>query len=119
MFYLVPGSWLPWGEYGRCSKSCDQGVQVRYRNCSIPYPPGAGDNCTVGDERNTTTCKYADCPGECKTNGKQTRISTFMVFGVGITKCSQKFFNVDVNFVTNPNKLDSGNLKTTMKSSKC
>lgn len=29
------------------------------------------------------------------------------------------FFNVDVNFVTKPNKLDNGNLKTTMKSSKC
>jgi len=46
----INGNYTEWGEWGSCSKTCeDDAVRVRERNCTNPAPQYGGDNCTVYD----------------------------------------------------------------------
>ncbi|XP_065664839.1 SCO-spondin-like isoform X2 [Hydra vulgaris] len=60
----VRGTWGAWGDWSSCSASCDAGVILRSRACSVPYPIGAGDDC-IGNTTQTLPCKLFDCPKSC------------------------------------------------------
>ncbi|XP_065682759.1 SCO-spondin isoform X3 [Hydra vulgaris] len=60
----VRGTWSTWGAWSTCSASCDAGIIQRSRACSVPYPIGAGDDCT-GNTTQTLPCKLFDCPKSC------------------------------------------------------
>ena len=77
-FSLVNGNYTEWGEWGSCSKTCeDDAVRVKERNCTNPAPQYGGDNCTVYDyvklvsgtnttvgENETEACNEGiPCPG--------------------------------------------------------
>nr|XP_047141319.1 uncharacterized protein LOC124816252 [Hydra vulgaris] len=62
--YTVRGTWDAWSDYSTCSASCDAGVIQRSQVCSVPYPIGAGDNCT-GNTTQTLPCKLFDFPKSC------------------------------------------------------
>ena len=62
ILFLVPGTWNTWGEWGTCSKTCDEGVHSRARNCKTPFPANAGDDCN-GASFETDSCTIIPCPG--------------------------------------------------------
>ena len=56
------GNWAEWTTWGKCSKSCDSGVQTRSRTCSNPPPSGDGETC-VGKASEEKDCNTEDCSG--------------------------------------------------------
>nr|DBA18217.1 TPA: hypothetical protein GDO54_016492 [Pyxicephalus adspersus] len=83
----VDGSWLDWGQWEECSKTCGSGKQTRTRTCNIPSAQEGGKTCD-GKAIDTKVCNTKPCPvngewsswqvwGPCsKTCGKgtQTRV---------------------------------------------
>lgn len=43
--WIVDGVWSEWAPWSACSKSCDSGLQQRYRECGNPAPAGDGLDC--------------------------------------------------------------------------
>ncbi|GFS05101.1 SCO-spondin-like [Elysia marginata] len=62
----VDGKWLPWNDWGVCSKTCGTGTQERFRVCEGPFYDG--ENCTGPDEEHRD-CNTHHCPidGEWET----------------------------------------------------
>ncbi|XP_078378153.1 SCO-spondin-like isoform X5 [Oculina patagonica] len=61
----VDGKWAAWKAWGRCSRSCGGGTQVRSRTCSNPPPAYRGSSCP-GRSSETQSCNE-DIP--CPVNG--------------------------------------------------
>lgn len=59
--FVVDGKWANWGSWTKCSQTCEQGVHVRERTCTDPFPNG-GKNC-VGSGTETAHCFKKPCPG--------------------------------------------------------
>jgi len=51
----VDGSWGPWTEYSRCSRTCGVGVSQSARYCNQPSPKNGGKYC-LGERRRHRTC---------------------------------------------------------------
>ncbi|XP_053387921.1 neurogenic locus notch homolog protein 1-like [Mercenaria mercenaria] len=56
----VHGGWSLWAEWGKCSVTCDMGLQSRSRDCSNPVPNRFGDHC-FGQNRDTRLCMPMAC----------------------------------------------------------
>ena len=60
--YVVDGIWGSWLDWSSCSVSCDNGTQVRLRECDNPNPAHGGANCT-GINQEDTWCYLRSCAG--------------------------------------------------------
>ena len=61
----VHGGYTDWDEWTECSTTCGEGQQTRSRSCTNPTPAYGGDDCsTLGDDKETKTCKLNVCPGK-------------------------------------------------------
>ena len=60
--YLFPvnGGFSKWSSFSSCSKTCDDGVQIRTRSCTKPRPAHGGKACT-GETKQSESCKIKDC----------------------------------------------------------
>ncbi|KAL4234153.1 Angiopoietin-1-like [Mactra antiquata] len=56
----VDGNWSEWGAWGRCSASCEIGIQIRDRTCSNPKPDNLGNHC-FGPNRGSRLCDNGPC----------------------------------------------------------
>ena len=55
IFNLVNGNYTSWGEWGDCSKTCeDDAIRMRTRNCTDPEPQYGGDDCQTTLKSGTT-----------------------------------------------------------------
>ena len=60
----VHGNYSAWARFGPCSKSCENGTQVRRRHCARPLPQYGGWNCsTLGPSVERRWCEVQACPG--------------------------------------------------------
>lgn len=61
---VVDGGWSSWGEWSRCSTSCEEGIRERDRECDNPTPDNGGIEC-IGDNKDTKSCVLLKkCPGK-------------------------------------------------------
>ncbi|XP_078346319.1 LOW QUALITY PROTEIN: SCO-spondin-like [Oculina patagonica] len=59
----IDGGYSDWGSYGKCSKSCEGGVQTRQRTCTSPPPAYGGTDCSaLGPNTSTRECNVHKCP---------------------------------------------------------
>ncbi|XP_068740870.1 A disintegrin and metalloproteinase with thrombospondin motifs adt-1-like isoform X2 [Montipora capricornis] len=56
----VNGGWSAWLPWGRCSKTCGEGLQYTNRYCNNPKPQDGGRHC-VGQNSDTRTCSVKSC----------------------------------------------------------
>ena len=60
----VHGNYSTWSSFGSCSKSCDNGTQLRKRFCTNPSPRFGGRDCSsLGPNVNMRHCQTQRCPG--------------------------------------------------------
>lgn len=57
----VDGNYTDWGPWSPCSETCENGTQIRSRNCSNP-PPAFGGNDCIGPANETRECTDGPCP---------------------------------------------------------
>ncbi|XP_067034731.1 furin-like protease kpc-1 isoform X2 [Acropora muricata] len=57
----IHGGYSQWNYWRPCSRSCDGGLQYRYRYCNNPRPQNDGRNCS-GNARERRTCNTHRCP---------------------------------------------------------
>jgi len=55
------GEWGTWTSYGKCSKTCGAGTQIRSRDCNNPSPAFNGATCS-GSGSQSRPCKVKECP---------------------------------------------------------
>lgn len=56
----IDGGLSPWSVWSSCTKTCDSGVQKRYRTCTNPPPSCAGNDCDDHQEE-TQVCNTEPC----------------------------------------------------------
>ena len=53
-----------WGEYSKCSKSCEIGSKSRRRQCIVPKSLQGVEDCSrLGPDVQTVACNTQPCPG--------------------------------------------------------
>lgn len=57
------GKWSQWEEWGGCSASCGNGVQIRKRFCNNPAPRNGGKTC-LGLSNEAKYCSLKPCSGK-------------------------------------------------------
>ena len=62
LFLQAIGQWSEWGDWGTCSKECDNGIQERNRTCITP------NGVCVGDDTQDRLCNTQKCPGKIQLN---------------------------------------------------
>ena len=67
----VAGNWGRWSDWRPCSKTCNDGVSTRFRNCDNPPPAHGGKYCE-GSSDGQKPCIVKRC-----RLGKQTFFSLF------------------------------------------
>ena len=60
---VFPGEWTDWTPWSRCSRSCGDGEESRYRTCTGPAPGVGGMPCR-GRPEERRPCNKKDCTGE-------------------------------------------------------
>ena len=60
--FSVDGNWGAWSNYGKCSKSCGSGTQLRRRSCDKPPMSNGGTPCD-GSSVERRVCSTRPCPG--------------------------------------------------------
>ncbi|XP_028409018.1 uncharacterized protein LOC114531606 [Dendronephthya gigantea] len=59
----IHGNYSAWSSFGSCSKSCDNGTQIRRRYCTNPSPRFGGRDCKVfGSPVQSKHCETQPCP---------------------------------------------------------
>ena len=61
-FFSVDGNWGGWSSFGKCSKSCGSGTQLRRRSCDKPPMSNGGSPCD-GFPIEERKCNEKSCPG--------------------------------------------------------
>merc|ERR1719186_1528051 len=72
----VNGGYTAWSEYGDCSVSCGDGIEMRSRTCIKPEPQHGGLTCeeqSLGPATETKECNLRPCP----VNGGYTAWSEY------------------------------------------
>ena len=54
------GGWSEWGNWTGCSAPCDNGFEIRSRDCNNPIPAHDGKYCS-GVVTNIQECKIKNC----------------------------------------------------------
>ena len=62
--YIVDGNWAAWKDWGRCSRSCGGGTQVRSRTCTNPPPAFRGLRCPGSSTESQSCNEDIPCPSE-------------------------------------------------------
>ena len=57
----IHGGFSSWSNYGPCSQTCGEGVQMYDRDCTNPVPMFSGNPC-IGMKRKEQVCKIINCP---------------------------------------------------------
>ncbi|CAH3171117.1 unnamed protein product [Porites lobata] len=57
----IHGGYSQWSYWGRCSRSCEGGLQYRHRYCNNPRPRNDGRDCS-GNAREGRRCNTYRCP---------------------------------------------------------
>lgn len=91
----MDGNWAAWKAWGRCSRTCGGGTQVRSRTCTNPPPAFRGLRCP-GRSTETQSCNEdIPCPGEELNHVNEEEIYSLYSFDQGISKqqiiCLQLF----------------------------
>ena len=60
--FSVDGNWGSWSSFGKCSKSCGSGTQLRRRSCDKPPISNGGTPCD-GSSIEIRVCSTRPCPG--------------------------------------------------------
>ncbi|KAK2563275.1 Mucin-like protein [Acropora cervicornis] len=64
---ITDGGYTEWSAWANCTKTCGEGVQVRYRSCSNPSPGRYGKDCyRFGPNEDTKPCFLTICPVDGK-----------------------------------------------------
>ena len=63
------GAWSRWSHWGKCSKVCGGGVQVKSRTCTNPKPKFGGKPC-AGRSVKKKKCNTNACPGKTSRETK-------------------------------------------------
>ena len=60
------GEWGEWTTWTRCTVTCGEGIQTRYRMCDNPVPANGGEFCEGGSQRSGQgrNCNRGHCLGE-------------------------------------------------------
>ncbi|XP_033639811.1 SCO-spondin-like [Asterias rubens] len=58
---ICDGGWSTWSPWSMCNASCNGGVTVRSRSCSMPPPSNGGAGCE-GESMETEECNVDPCP---------------------------------------------------------
>lgn len=59
----IHGGYSKWSKFGKCSKKCGGGTQVRTRTCTNPEPKFGGKNCSMlGPMKEEQACNEQPCP---------------------------------------------------------
>ena len=83
LWKAVDGKWGDWSNWSTCSRTCDNGIQKRFRSCDNPPPQGQGDKCNGAlIQEKSRTCKIKGCKGTNNLNSKGKY--TFKKFLTGI-----------------------------------
>ena len=61
-YFVVDGNFTEWGAWSKCSQTCENGTQVRFRSCTNPPPAFGGRDC-MGPTNETRACNDGPCPG--------------------------------------------------------
>ena len=61
-YFVVDGNFTEWGAWSKCSQTCENGTQVRFRSCTNPPPAFGGRDC-IGPTNETRACNDGPCPG--------------------------------------------------------
>jgi hypothetical protein len=63
----IHGNYSTWSSFGPCSKSCDNGTQIRRRFCTRPSPLYGGRDCHMfGPNVEARQCETQPCPGNAE-----------------------------------------------------
>ncbi|XP_056002334.1 multiple epidermal growth factor-like domains protein 11 [Ostrea edulis] len=57
----IDGGWSTWSDFGQCSETCGQGVQIKSRTCTKPIPRYGGQDC-IGLANAFKSCQRGECP---------------------------------------------------------
>ena len=61
----IHGNYSTWSPFSACSKSCDNGTQIRRRFCTKPSPRFGGRDCNIlGPNVEARQCETQPCPGK-------------------------------------------------------
>ena len=78
----MDGNWAAWKAWGRCSRTCGGGTQVRSRTCTNPPPAFRGLRCP-GKSTETQSCNEdIPCPGEESNSFQLCTCSTPLFYDV-------------------------------------
>ncbi|XP_070582937.1 LOW QUALITY PROTEIN: SCO-spondin-like [Erythrolamprus reginae] len=58
----LDGGWSSWGRWSPCSRTCGDGVQYLFRECSNPPPQNGGRGCAGAGERQRPCRNPEECP---------------------------------------------------------
>ena len=75
---VVDGIWGSWSPYEACSKTCDDGIKIRTRNCTFPPNVVHGKDC-AGLDMETTICNEGDCPGLLTVDSINTQFDALTI----------------------------------------
>ena len=76
-WFLVDGNWGSWSSYGKCSKTCGLGTQIRRRSCDKPPMSNGGKRCD-GSRYEIRKCSIKNCPGTTVFNNSNVRVLYLM-----------------------------------------
>ena len=84
----IDGKWSSWSEWTKCSATCKDGKQSRFRVCNSPPPSGEGKNCS-GPATETRNCNIKKCD---RNNVSHILIYNFVLMSIlNIYHHSNKF----------------------------
>ncbi|XP_012282946.1 A disintegrin and metalloproteinase with thrombospondin motifs 3 [Orussus abietinus] len=96
------GGWSDWSPWGKCSRSCDIGVQFRTRKCNNPAPAYGGSPCE-GKNEEFKVCEQDRCPVPVDLRSLQcSHLVSLMSIGISSPKYNNTWL---------PHEPDQENLK--------
>ena len=78
-YFAVDGNFTEWGAWSPCSQTCENGTQIRFRDCTNPPPAFGGRDC-VGPTNETRACNDGPCPGGLPVLSMFIVIASFLLF---------------------------------------
>lgn len=61
----VDGGWTQWQNWGECNVACGEGVRIRRRYCTEPFPMHGGRSCPGSGAEDGDCVDLPECPQHC------------------------------------------------------